>query len=424
MTRTPATHHTATDAHRSILTQLLGAPAVEGTGTGRTGQPTREALNYLFSLDQPRHRLTTSLRLHVAAARFVWMMAANNRLADIAFYEPKVRSFTDDDLTVPGSNYGMRLRQPQPGLDQLEGVLARLKERGPTRRAAVSIYQAHDSTRESKDIPCAFGMFFHNRSHKLDVTIVMRSNNAHHLLPFNIFEFSMLAEVVAVEAGLELGVLTYFAGSMHIYTGGNSLDEAKKISHKRGDYPPAMEAIPPASKPLDAINKLAQFETKVRHKSESVSIDTVDKWIQDIRTEFDPYWAQFGLLLLISVAVKKEQEALNRVRDALDPAYRALVPSKALATSSQELAINDSPLFDTPSRDEKIVPFPQTEVGRQFKRLAIGYEDEHGPIGAGQLLKAQEIITGRLAARSQSGGPISMEDFEEALRQAAGQSHD
>ena len=424
MTKGPVTHHTATDAHRAILAHLLNAPDVEGTGTGRTEQPTREALNYVFSLDQPRNRLTSSRSLHVAAARFVWMMAANNRLADIAFYEPKVKSFTDDDLTVPGSSYGMRLRQPQPGLDQLEGAIARLRESGPTRRAAVSIYQAYDSTRDSSDVPCAFGMFFHNRSHKLNVTMVMRSNNALRLLPFNIFEFSMLAEVVALEAGLELGDLTYFTGSMHIFTGGNDIGEVERQLAAAVKYPATMKPMPSSVKPLDALKRLALFEIEVRHKSEDVSIVTVDKWIQKIHTEFDPYWAQFGFLLLLSVAVKKGQEVLDQVRNALEPAYRELVPDEAKASSSRELAIKDIPLFEGPSRDEKIVPFPQLEVGREFKRLAIRYEGERGHIGAEQLLKAQEIITGRLAARSSSGGPISMEDFEEALRQAARLSHD
>jgi hypothetical protein len=71
----------------------------------------REYLNYSFALTDLLQRLAQSLCLYTATARIVWMMSANNRPADIAFHVPSVKSFTDDELTVPGSNYGMRLRE-------------------------------------------------------------------------------------------------------------------------------------------------------------------------------------------------------------------------------------------------------------------------------------------------------------------------
>src|SRR4051812_4461069 len=100
---------TATDAIKATLSDLLDLRRLEPDEVGEAGATTttpnqaqdgfREHLNYSFDLPFPLHRLSPKLRLHVAVARFVWMMAANNRLADIAFYEPKVAHYSDDQLT-------------------------------------------------------------------------------------------------------------------------------------------------------------------------------------------------------------------------------------------------------------------------------------------------------------------------------------
>src|SRR5687768_5860189 len=90
----------------------------------------KEVMNYETTLQAPRERLIhnplRTLNLPAAVARFVWMMAGSDRLHDIAFYEEKVRFFTDDGVSVPGSNYGQRILQPRPGLNQLKAVIERL----------------------------------------------------------------------------------------------------------------------------------------------------------------------------------------------------------------------------------------------------------------------------------------------------------
>lgn len=74
------------------------------------GKDSHELLNYSVVLSNPREKLIFNevrrIYLPGAVARFVRMMAGSDRLADIAFYEPKVKSFSDDGIAVPGSSYG------------------------------------------------------------------------------------------------------------------------------------------------------------------------------------------------------------------------------------------------------------------------------------------------------------------------------
>ncbi len=106
---------------------------------------------------------------------------------------------------MPGSNYGMRLFQPKPNLNQIDGVIKRLQKDRAMRRAAMVVWIPEDAVRESKDIPCAFGSFCVIRDGHLVFITVMRSNNALILLPYNAFEFTLFAEIIATEAGVKLG---------------------------------------------------------------------------------------------------------------------------------------------------------------------------------------------------------------------------
>ncbi len=329
------------------------------------------------------------------------MMTANNRLADIAFYERRVERFSDDGLTVPGSSYGMRLRQPQPGLDQVDNVIKTLTSDNNTRRAAITVYHPVDAGRESKDVPCAFGMFFHCREGKLHATVMMRSNNALALLPLNIVEFSMLVEIVAVEAGLELGEITWFVGSMHLFE--DDITKAKRIL----DVPLVpVAAMPPMPRekdhrPLAQLTKLGILEAKMRHESKAIDHRSVDEWIDRFCGDLSPYWAQMGLLLLSNVAKNRNTDALRQVKDRLEEPYRSLAPSKATQTIGESPNKDETPLFRA-SAPDNVLEFDRPEFEKRFAEHAQEYEDQYGPIGAGRLLRARHKASKELAARGES----------------------
>jgi hypothetical protein len=342
------------------------------------------------------------------------MMSANNRLADIAFHEPRVKAFTDDALTVPGSSYGMRLRQPQPGLDQVLGAIGRLTEQTDSRRAAVSIFHPVDAVRTSNDIPCAFGLFFHNRGGRLLTTVMMRSNNAFTLLPFNIFEFSLLAEVVAVEANLELGPITYFAGSMHLYD--DDADRAAEFLATPIAPPVLMDAMPVEAKPLAELTKLAQFEADLRHGSAAVNARTVEDWLDRADRELHSYWAQLAYVLVAGVAAKVDRRTLALTSDRVKNGLKPFLPR--LAATAAADAANFGDLFERGALRPEVVPLHRTAVMQKFATLAATHEKRIGlPIGAVQLLRAQGMVAERLAARGEADA-LTQEVFLKALEDA------
>jgi thymidylate synthase len=237
---------------------------------GRTSQ---EILDFQVAIENPRDRiLTNPIRRFSsveAVARVVWILGANNRLADIAFYQPKARAYSDNFLSLSGSNYGQRILEPRPGLNQVKGVLEVLRRETGSRRGAIVIWSPEDAIRVSQDIPCAFGLFFHQRGEYLLCTMLMRSNNAFLLLPYNIFEFSLLGEMIAATLGLTPGPYIHFAASMHVYLDQiERVDEAiaEKIISSQKYSRLVMPAMPGTPDPFEQGEILARLEAQLRHE--------------------------------------------------------------------------------------------------------------------------------------------------------------
>jgi thymidylate synthase len=232
-----------------------------------------EILNFQISIENPLDRVltNTSRRFNAveAVARLVWMLGANNRLADIAFYQPKAQAYSDNLLSLPGSNYGQRILEPRPGLNQAEGVIEVLRREIDSRRGAVVIWSPEDAVRMSNDIPCAFGLFFHQRGEYFICTTLMRSNNAFLLLPYNIFEFSLLGEMIAATLGVKLSLYVHTAGSMHVYN--NERERAYEAianvslpSEERARR--VMPPMPGDPNPFEQGEDLARLEAQLRHE--------------------------------------------------------------------------------------------------------------------------------------------------------------
>jgi hypothetical protein len=283
----------------------------------------KELLNYCIHVKNPIERLIYNpvhrLNLPVAIARFVWMMAGSDRLQDIAFYENRVRYFSDDGIIVPGSSFGQRILRSRPGLNQLTSVINRLKKDTHTRRAAISIYQPEDSARDSKDIPCAFGLFYHVRQNQLQATTVMRSNNAFALLPYNMFEFSLLAELVACEIRIPLGTLTHSVVSMHVYE--NDYEAARSVCDAYQDHISLernpVPVMPNSASPLDQVRELVILESLLRHESASINTSNIGQWISKGEDKLVDYWRQFYYILLWYVLNRRREDDCSVIVESI-----------------------------------------------------------------------------------------------------------
>jgi thymidylate synthase len=328
------------EAHQSTMSELLARGVTTGVKSDRFGVAS-ELLAYQTGMASPLKRLTSvdgRVESVVAAvARFVWLIAGSDRLEDIALYEEKVRDFSDDALVVPGSSYGRRLRYPAPGQDQIAGVIEELRKNAGSRRAAAVVWVPQDAIRESSDIPCTFGMFFHIRQGELIMTTIMRSNNAATLLPFNFFEFSMIGEIVASAVGVPFGGYLHWAASMHVFESARPRIDAMLAQKRISVEMPPM----PRDTPLEHAHRLAILEARLRNAQTPAQLGEVGAAAE---SELNSYWLAFFRVLYAFVLDKRgDSESAHAVAALLPEYFRSGVEAKL--TPAPVVAIEDGVLF-------------------------------------------------------------------------------
>jgi thymidylate synthase len=151
---------------------------------------------------------------------FLWYMLKD---PDISFIKKHAKFWghvTED--SIANSNYGCSIfsKRFNYGLSsQYDLVKDELTRMPATRRAwwGYTDDKIYNKMSTTKDFPCTLMSHFMIRKGKLDQAVYMRSNDLIYGwcndLPF----FSMMQEMLAVDLGLEPGILTHMAGSLHIY---------------------------------------------------------------------------------------------------------------------------------------------------------------------------------------------------------------
>jgi thymidylate synthase len=378
-------------AYREALLAILidgsDVSGVQGDSVGRD-QQTRELLNYSLELSDGRDRIVAlannKLRATLAVGRFVWMMAGSDRLDDIRFYESSglagdrskgVSTFSDDGLSISGSNYGQRLFRPAPGVDQVESCIRLIRDDPVTRRAAMVIYRPEDAGRASHDIPCTFGTVLSPRDGRLHMTVIMRSNNAWVLLPFNIFEFTLLGEIIATETDLQLGAYHHFAVSMHLYE--QHFEPAREAI---GADALRLESFPEMPRQsLERVRQLCAWESSVRHRHQGLSKRDIQNELRALNT-FGEFWAPFGRVILAKAALNAGKEEI-----ASDIAAATRGPLGQLL--QMELG-----LLDSPEMVESAIPAPASEFVEELHAKRAGPDPADRTTGRFYLMMMREQL--------------------------------
>ena len=320
----------ADQAFAGVLTDLNNTTAIVTAGLSKSVgscRHTREITNYLFTIEHPRSRIVhnpvRALSPALSVARFLWLMAGSNHLEDILPYDAGARRFSDDGRTIPGSSFGHRIMKAD-GFNQLDSAASLLRNDPSTRRAMLAIYQPSDCGRDSYDIPCLSSLAYQIRGHALHATHIFRSNNAYLLLPHNLFELSLLAEVLATELGVPLGTVTHFVVSMHLYESDRG-SACKAVQAHGFAVPPPMETMPATPPPRAEIEEILCLQEELRRHTGAGSCDwhrLVDNATR-IGTE---YWRQFYYVLLLERAeALLRNEVSDWIRNSLCEPWRSWV---------------------------------------------------------------------------------------------------
>jgi len=331
-------YNTFDEAYRATLYDLKSTGAVVpavvdpysvGSRFGKKARATREHLSYGFGLADPRARLVKSSHrrfdLVFAVAQLVWFLSGSDSVEAISFYNPRGRDFSDDGRTVRGA-YGKRLFNLVGGLNQMADAITKLNADPASRRVVALIYLPEDTGASSRDIPCTIGVQFLVREGALHMITNMRSQSAAFVMPYDVFAFTMLQEIVARELDLELGAYYHHSNSFHYYD-----DETAMVEAVLSEILPLatpMRSMPSGTS-LHYLQSVTAFDASIRATTQAGDF-TLDHFLASAH-DFDPYWSQICLILL-SKAVQGTDN-YDRIIEQLWPEYQEILSHRATVVS-------------------------------------------------------------------------------------------
>lgn len=184
---------------------------------------TLEICNINLCLENPRNRNTNNpkrkWKLPLAIGEFAWHVSGSNTLDFITYYAKQWKNFSTDGKVISRSCYGFKIfKKDNLGNSQWTRLIDLLKKDRFSRRAVLDIYESdYGNDYLAKDVACVSTAQFLIRNNKLNVIVNMRSNDMIWGLPYDIYLFTMLQELLSVELNVELGKYYHNVGSMHIY---------------------------------------------------------------------------------------------------------------------------------------------------------------------------------------------------------------
>ena len=182
------------------------------------GKRTYELPQYTVRVDMRWPVLTIEERLlsyQFMAAEAYWILTGDKHVSTIAPYNRHISQFSDDGETFAGA-YGPRI------MEQLDYIVNKLIEDPDSRQAGLTIWRPNPEP--SKDIPCTVAIWLQVRDKRLHTHVFMRSSDIWLGLPYDLFNFSMLAHLVCcrlrtslMHQDLQPGSLYLTAASLHLY---------------------------------------------------------------------------------------------------------------------------------------------------------------------------------------------------------------
>ena len=157
-----------------------------------------------------------------AEAEWQWYLSGDRNIAKLAELYGKVpeiwkrMAFPNGNVN---SNYGWQWRRN----DQIDYVVNLLRNEPETRQATISIYDGKEHDTFAFDTPCTYAVQFTIVNNRLDMCVVMRSNDLWYGFCNDQYCFSRMQEMVCNElnteipADIELGTYYHFAHNLHLY---------------------------------------------------------------------------------------------------------------------------------------------------------------------------------------------------------------
>lgn len=162
----------------------------------------------------------------------MWMLSGKKDATWLSGFTKIWDAFKDEDGTVAAA-YGFRWRHAF-GVDQIQESIEKLSTDPSTRHAVVMMWDpAEDLTVPKKNVPCPVMFTLNIIQGRLNLHLVIRSNDMVLGHPTDVAGFALLTHLLAKRLNVMPGVLTVSISNAHIYE--NQMEAIREILGRETD---------------------------------------------------------------------------------------------------------------------------------------------------------------------------------------------
>lgn len=350
-----------------------------GLSVSPRGMPTRELSPCTVVIPDTARKFLVipgrGLNYAFGLRELVAIMSGENDVDALAFYNPRMRQFSDGGNKFHGA-YGPRLRlhpvheedisvawrmagvlksgYGPPVADQFRAVVIKLTNDRDTRQALMSIWDPTlDNLVDTKDTPCNVMLMFNIRNNLLNMTLIRRSSDAVWGMSYDHLIFSVMLDTIAATLGIESGEITEVSNSLHFYT------ELYKDQLEASFGAPVLYDVGMGPRlSIDRLDPLLdEFRALERMMRLHVKVKEIEKFVIDTRL-VDGWWSQAFLLMFTYIAfIKEDAHAFN------DLAAELTSPQFVAATFTT---------FEKKTTNNAYLQSKLTEVQKDLRRRTLG----------------------------------------------------
>lgn len=209
------------EIYKTLGRELL----INGEKVYPKGIETKEILAPKIRLLNPKNNLayneSRKFNLIYALVESLMLFNETKEVKYFSKFNNNIINYSDNGKSLYGA-YGKRIAP------MIKKIINKLKNDKDSRQAVLSIYN-NDFYIDTKDVPCTLSIQFIVRNEKLNAITTMRSNDIIWGLPYDIFMFTNLQQVIANTLNLKLGWYEHNPTSMHVYS--NHYNMLKEMSN-------------------------------------------------------------------------------------------------------------------------------------------------------------------------------------------------
>ena len=177
-----------------------------------------QSLEYLIDCQDvvPTERNLDTYEIRNAVLEIVKPLKGRDKL--LAFEKKRGHDYSEGKYVNYWKNVDEKLKKfPKTSIAQLDIITEKLNISPYNRHGYASIW--NPSVDLKKPYPsCIIGIYFMVRDEKLNMTAMLRSNDAWGQALNDMYELVKLQERIAMKLQFEVGIYTHFAISYHLYT--------------------------------------------------------------------------------------------------------------------------------------------------------------------------------------------------------------